>query len=83
MHLIENVLKSWAKIVLTTLGPTASASATDAATHKKKFGSSTRPSDLAKWKTLIISNEKMNGIVKIVKSLEETGLFIKCVRETI
>ena len=33
--------------------------------------------------TLIISNEKINDIMKIVKSLEESGLLIKCVSETI
>ena len=33
--------------------------------------------------TLIISNEEMNDIMKIVKSLEEFGLLIKGVSETI
>ena len=33
--------------------------------------------------TLIISNEGMNDIMKIVKSLEDSGLLIKGVRETI
>ena len=33
--------------------------------------------------TLIISNEGMNDIMKIIKSLEESGLFIKGVSETI
>ena len=34
--------------------------------------------------TLIMKNElKMNDIMKIVKSLQETGLLIKCVSETI
>ena len=33
--------------------------------------------------TLIISNEKMNDIMKIVKSLDESGLVIKGVSETI
>ena len=33
--------------------------------------------------TLIISNEEMNYIMKIVKSLEESGLLINSVRETI
>ena len=33
--------------------------------------------------TLIISNEEINDIVKIVKSLEESGLLIKGVSETI
>ena len=32
---------------------------------------------------LIISNEEMNEIMKIVKSLEESGLSIKIVRKTI
>ena len=33
--------------------------------------------------TLIISNEEMNDIVKIVKSIAESGLFIKSVSEKI
>ena len=33
--------------------------------------------------TLIISNEEMNDIMKIVKSPEESGLLIKGVSETI
>ena len=33
--------------------------------------------------TLIILNEKMNDIMKIVKSPEESGLLIKSVSETI
>ena len=33
--------------------------------------------------TLIISNEEMNDIMKIVKSLEDSGLLIKGVSETI
>ena len=33
--------------------------------------------------TLIISNEQMNDIMKIVKSLEESVLFIKSVSKTI
>ena len=32
---------------------------------------------------LIISNEKTNNIMKIVNSLEESGLLIKCVSEGI
>ena len=32
---------------------------------------------------LIISNEEMNDIMKIVKSLEESGLLIKGVSQTI
>ena len=33
--------------------------------------------------TLIISNEEMNDIMKIVKSLQESGLLIKGVNKTI
>ena len=33
--------------------------------------------------TLIISNEEMNDIMKIIKSLDEFGLLIKGVSETI
>ena len=33
--------------------------------------------------TLIISNEEMNDITKIVKPLEESGLLVKDVSETI
>ena len=33
--------------------------------------------------TLIISNEEMDDIMKIVKSLEESGLLIKDASETI
>ena len=50
LPLIGNVLKTLAKSVLIPLGLTASASATDAAIHKKMFGSGTT--------TLIISYEK-------------------------
>ena len=82
--LIKNVLKPSAKSLLIPLGSTAAAaSATDAALHKKKFGSRTRPSDLANQTTLIISNEEMNDIMKIVRSLEESGLLIKGFSETI
>ena len=55
LHLIENVLKPLAKNVLIPLGLTA-ASATDAAIHKKMFGSGNT--------TLISFNEEMIDIMK-------------------
>ena len=61
LHLMKNVLKPLAKGVLVPLGLTASASATDAAIHKKIFGSDVT--------TLIISNEEINGFMKTLKSL--------------
>ena len=83
LPLTENVLKLIAKSVLIPLRLTASASATDAAIHQKMFGSGTRPLDLAKWTTLIISNEKMTYIMKIVRCLQRSGLLIKDVSEII
>ena len=47
------------------------------------FVSGKCPSHLANRTTLIISNEEMNDIMKIVKSLEESGLLIKDVSKTI
>ena len=75
LSLIGNVLKPLAKSVLIPLGLSAAASATDAAIHKKIFGSGNT--------TLIISNEEMNDIMQIVKSLEESALLIKEVSKTI
>ena len=75
LPLIGNVLKPLAKIVLTPLGLTVAASTTDAAIHKKIFGSC--------HEKLIISNEEMNAITKIIKSLEDSGLLLKGVSRTI
>ena len=75
LSLFWNVLKPLAKNVLIPLGLTAAASASDVAIHKKIFGSGTT--------TLIILNEEMNGIMKIVKSLEESDLLVKGVIQTI
>ena len=72
---MKNVLKPLAKSVLIPLGLAAAVSATDAAIHKKMFGSGVT--------TFIISIEEKNDIMKIVKSLEEPGLLIKNVSETI
>ena len=75
LPLIGNVLKSLAKSVLIPWGLTAAAAVTNAAIHKKMFRSG--------FTTLIFSNEEMNDIMKIVKSLEESGLLIKGVSKTI
>ena len=75
LPLIGNVLKQLGKIVLIPLGLTAAASATNAAIHKKMLESG--------FTCLIISNEEMEDIMKIVKSLEDSGLLIKGVSETI
>ena len=74
MPLMKNVLKPLANVLI-SLGLTAAASAADAAIHKKIFGSGVTK--------LIISNIDMNDIMKIVKSLEEFGLLVKDVSETV
>ena len=75
LPLIENVLKPLTKSILIPLGLTVTASATDAGVHKKIFRSGIT--------TLIISNEEINDIAKIVKYLDKSGLLIKGVSKTI
>ena len=75
LPLMNNVLKILVKSVLKPLALTVVASAIDAAIQKKMFGSGIA--------ILIILNERMNNVMKIVKSLEESGLLRKWVSETI
>ena len=75
LHLMKSVIKPLAKNVLIPLGLTATASATDAGIHKKILGSGTT--------TLIISNDEMENIIKIIKSLKDPGLLLKVVSEAI
>ena len=75
LPLIVNVLKPLAKSVLISLGLMAVASATDAAIDKKMLQSG--------FTTLIISNEEMQDVMKIVRSLENSGLLIKRFNEII
>ena len=83
LSLTGNVLKPSAKSILIPLGLTAAATATDAAILKEMFWSG-RPSDLALHNTtLIISNEEINDIMKISKSVKKSGLLIKGVSKTI
>ena len=76
LPLIKNVIKPLAKSVLIPLGLTAAASAADAGIHKKILGS-------GNMTTLIISNDEIEDIIKIVKSLEDFGLLLKGVTETV
>ena len=76
LPLINNVVKPLARSVLIPLGLTAAASAADAGIHKKILGSGNNI-------TLIKSNDKINDIIKIVKSLEDSGLLLKGVTETV
>ena len=64
-----------AKNILAPLGITAAASATDAGIQNKIHGSGTT--------TLIISNEEMNDIMKILQALEDSNILLKGVTKTI
>ena len=68
---IKNVIKPLDKNVLIPLGLTAAAAAAAAIAgiYKKILGS--------KNTTLIISNDQINDIIKIIKSLEHSGLLLK------
>ena len=72
---MKNVIKPWAKSVLIPLRLVASASAAYVGIHKKTLGSGTT--------ALIISNDEMKDIIKIVKSLEDSSLLLKGVSQTI
>ena len=64
-----------AKNVLAPLGITAAASAIDAGIQKKIHGSGNT--------TLIISNEEMNDIIKIIQALENSNILLKGITKTI
>ena len=72
---LMKVAVSLAKNVLAPLGISAAMSAIDGSIKEKMLGSGVT--------TLIISNDEMNDILKIVKSLENSGLLLKGVSETI
>ena len=63
-----------AKNVLTPLGLTAAMSAIDGSIQKKIHGSGVK---------LIIEQEDMNDIMKIIKALENSGILLKGVTKTI
>ena len=69
------VAVSLAKNILDPLGITAAASAIDAGIQKKIYGSGTT--------TLIISNEEMDDISKIVQTLGDSNILLKGVIKTI
>ena len=75
LPLMKSVLTPWCKSVSLPLGLSAGMSAANAAIQKKIHGSRTR--------ALIISNEEMEDIIKIVKSFEESGLPVKGISEAI
>ena len=72
LSLIKNALKPLAKKVLIPLGLTSAVSAADVGIHEKILGSGHNNTT-----TLIISNYKMEDIIKIFKSLEDSRLLLK------
>ena len=79
LPLMKNVIAPLAKSVLIPLGLNGAASAADAWIHKKTLGSGKQNNTT----TVIISNDEMEDIIKIVKSLKDSGLLLKGVSKTI
>ena len=73
---MKSVIQPLSKSVLYPLQLTAAASAADAGIHKKILGSGHNT-------PLIISNDEMEDILKIVKSLEDSRLLLEGISETI
>ena len=71
LPLLKSVIKP-----LGMLGLTAAASAADAAINKKILGSGNHA-------TLTISNDDMQDLLKIVKSLEDNGILLDEITETV
>ena len=69
LSLLKSVIKP-----LGLLGLTTASSAIDAGVQKKIYGSGTT--------TLVISNEEMNDIMKIVQALENPDILLKGVTKT-
>ena len=74
---MKNANKPLAKSVLIPLGLTPAASAVDVGiTKKKKILGSVNT-------TLLVSNDELEDIIKVVESLEDSSLLLKGVIETI
>ena len=71
LPLLKSVIKE-----MGMLGLTAAASSTDAAVNKKIVGSGNHA-------TLIISTDDMQNLLKIVKSIEDSGILLDGITETV
>ena len=70
LPLLKSVIK-----LLGLLGLTAASSEIDAGVQKKTYGAGTT--------TLVISNEEMNDLMKIVQALEDSNILLKSVTKAI
>ena len=75
LPLMKIVIKPLAESLLAPLGLTAAMFAVDGGIQKKIFGSGTT--------TLVISNEEINDIMKIVQTLQDSSILLKGVTKTI
>ena len=75
LPLMKNMIKPLAKSFLIPLWLTAATSEADAGRHNKILGSGTT--------ILIILNDEMKDIIKIVKYVEDSGLLLKGVSKTV
>ena len=82
LPLIKNVIKPLAKSVLIPLGLNPAASAADTGIHKKILGSKNPSSSHNDNTVLMISNDGIEDIIKIIKSLEDSALLLEEVTET-
>ena len=78
LPLTKNVIKPLAKSILIPLGLTAAVSAADAGIHKQILGSGHNNTT-----TLIISNDEIENVIKIIKSLEDSVLLLEGVTKTV
>ena len=89
LPLIKNVIKPSAKSVLIPPGLTEAASVADGGIHKKILVSghyrtlSSVSHIHPSCATLIISNNEMENVIKVVKSFDDSGLLLKGVTETV
>ena len=72
---LMKVAMSLAKNVLAPLELTAAVSAIDGSLQKKMYGSGTT--------TLVISNDEMDNIIKIIEALENSGVLLEGAAKTI
>ena len=76
LPLMKSIIQPLVKSVLIPIGLTAAASASDSGIHKTILRSGHNT-------TLIISNDEMEAVLKVVRSLEDSGLLLEGVCETI
>ena len=79
LSLMKNVLAPSTKSFLILLGLTAAASAANEEIFGKMLQSGASDSEKT---TIIIRNEEKKDVIKLVKSLEDSELLIKCVTQT-